>query len=358
MKIGIITLNGYFNYGNRLQNYALQEALKNQGVEVETIRFNLKNENALIKTKKILSNIKHNIINHQIFNSKKNREEIFIKFSNEHISETNKVYSIHENLNHLKSRYDYFVIGSDQVWNPEMNGFSPVFFAQFAEKSQRATYAPSFGISTLSKEVTQKYETWISEIPYLSVREDEGAKIIKELTGENVPVLVDPTLLLNANQWRKLSKKAPRQQKKYLLTYFLGDIPSEYKEKINDLKTKYDLEIVQLNNINEQEVFETGPSEFLSYIENCELFCTDSFHGTLFSIIFERPFITFERKGRASMFSRIQTLLTMFGLEDRKADLIDFDSSILEIDFSQVKEIQEREMKRSALYLEGVLKND
>ncbi|MFW5445850.1 polysaccharide pyruvyl transferase family protein [Aerococcus urinaeequi] len=358
MKIGIITLNGYFNYGNRLQNYALQETLEEQGVEVETIRFSLKKKTFLTKSKKILSDLKHNTLNHDVFQMKKNRENAFIRFSKNHINETEKIYYIHEKLDYLKDEYSYFIIGSDQVWNPEMNGFSSAYFAHFAEKEQRAAYAPSFGLSSLSENVAQTYSKWLSEIPTLSVREDDGAKLIKELTGREVPVLVDPTLLLSADQWRNLAKPGPRQEKKYILTYFLGEIPAEYAKMITKLKTEHNLDVINLNNMSEKEVFETGPSEFLSYIDNCELFCTDSFHGTLFSILFERPFITFERKGRASMFSRIQTLLTMFDLEKRKWDEIDFDSPVLDVDFSHVKYIQKKEMERSKLFLEGVLEND
>lgn len=155
----------------------------------------------------------------------------------------------------------------------------------------------------------------------LSVREEAGAKIIKDLTGRDAEVLVDPTMMLTREKWLSIAKEAPNKPKgKYLLTYFLGGVPSKYKRQIKNIAERNNLEIINLADIRDKETYITGPSEFIDYINSCSILCTDFFHGTVFSILMEKPFIVFERMGTSSsMFSRINTLLDKFDLNSRKA---------------------------------------
>lgn len=350
-KIAIITLNGYFNYGNRLQNYALQEAIESLGHEVETIRFNRSNLKNEIRKK--IGNIKRFTLHPRVFNSENERKKIFKYFTTQNIKETERTYNIHDDLGFLNKKHDYFVIGSDQVWNPSMNKRSSAFFAEFADKSKRISYSPSFGISSISDEDKYDYKKWLNEIAYISTREDDGARIIMELTGREAEVLIDPTLLLSKKEWLTVSKNAPIKTKKpFLLTYFLGEIPSEYQQQIDLIAMKHNLEIINLADQKDKKTYETGPGEFIDYINKATIFCTDSFHGTVFSIILEKPFIVYERRGSVSMFSRINTLLDIFDLHSRKSGNINLEeNNALNINYSNISEVLKYEKNKSMNFL-------
>lgn len=367
-KIGILTLNGYGNYGNRLQNYAMQEALENLGFTVETIindrtkknkaklsdRIYTLTENSIYEVYKKIYNRYWRYVNK---NSIVKRTEVFKEFTLDYIKETGYSISKHNIPDDLSNKYDFFITGSDQVWNPNNLHGSSIYFLTFAEEHKRIAYAPSMGVSEIKPEDIENYKEWISGMHALSVREDDGAKIIKELTGRDAPVLVDPTLLLTKEKWVSISKEASNKPKgKYLLTYFLGGVPKEYKKQIKNISKENNLEVINLGDIREKETYRTGPSEFIDYINSCSIFCTDSFHGAVFSILFEKPFIVYERMGTSlSMFSRINTLLDKFQLESRKAEHIKNNEDVFNIDYSHVPEILEMERKKSFDYLKEAL---
>lgn len=337
-RIGIITLNGYFNYGNRLQNYATQEIVKSLGYTAMTLIVDTK-ENSVEK-------------NDEWINQRKKRTDIFKEFSQRYINESNFSISEENIPNDLVDGFDYFVTGSDQVWNPVFRRGSSLEFLTFAPKNKRIAFAPSFGVNEiLSPEYRQNYSLWLSQIPSLSVREQAGADIIKELTGRDAQVLVDPTLVLTKEKWLSIAKKHKNKpEKKYILTYFLGDINEEKEAQINFVSKKYNLEIVNLARVNE-DAYLTGPSEFIDYINSASLVYTDSFHGAVFSILLDTPFIVFNRIDKLhSMNSRIDTLLATFNLESRLADNMS-NKNIFEVNFSNLSNILETERNKSLNYL-------
>lgn len=358
-KIGILTLNGYNNYGNRLQNYALEETIRVIGFEVETIIVDRSNKAKLSKRLNKISSIKKladKIYKKlSLYYNKKNiikRREKFIDFSKTYIHESDYALSIDSMPDNFSDSYNYFVTGSDQVWNPNNLHGTTFYFLTFAEKCKRIAYAPSFGVSEIKPEFVENYKEWISEMHKISVREDDGAKIIKELAGRDAPVLVDPTILLTKEKWLSISKEANNKPKgKYLLTYFLGGIPDNYKKQIKNIVTENKLEVINLGDIREKETYRTGPSEFIDYINDCSIFCTDSFHGAVFSILLEKPFIVFERIGSASMYSRIDTLLNKFELNDRKVENMSWGEDVFDVDFSHIPPILAAERKKSMDYL-------
>jgi len=363
-KIGIVTLNGYFNYGNRLQNYALQEALKSFDYEVETVWVKVpakKRENKMKRVVKIIFKPTRVVkkVKSKIFpdKNKAQRMEKFKQFSNKYISETD--YSISENYlpEELLNEFDYFVTGSDQVWNPFYIRGSSLFFLSFAAKEKRISYAASFGISSIPEEHLENYTEWISEMEHISVREEDGAEIVKQLTNREVPVVVDPTLLLTKEDWLVITKSAKNKPKKdILLTYFLGEIPKEVQSKIKKYKKKYNLKNVNLADPKQRKHYVTDPAEFLDYIYSAKLFFTDSFHGAVFSILFETPFVVTNRKSKTpSMNSRIETLLSTFKLESRHIKTINKEE-ILDVDFSHTYDILTRERNRAFEYLMNSIK--
>ena len=373
-KIGIITLNGYFNYGNRLQNYALEQVLRSIGFKVETIIVDNKNLDVPINRKKFLDKIKGKKGKDLIFFSKNKikkylynqnhlnlqREEIFKEFSLKYLSETDFTISEKNIPQDLLNRYDYFITGSDQVWNPNYTSGSSIYFLTFAPKNKRISYAASFGVSEIPEEYIENYKKWLSEMPHLSVREEAGAKIVKDLTGREATVSLDPTMLLTKEQWLSISQVPSHKLiKGYLLTYFLGNIPKERENLLKDIAKRNDLEIVNLARVKEKIPYLTGPSEFIDYIDSASVFCTDSFHGAAFSILLETPFIVFERIDNSpSMNSRIETLLTKFKLESRLVQNIKSNEQIFEIDYSHVPPILQKERDSSINYLKNALNID
>lgn len=373
-KVAILTLNGYFNYGNRLQNHALQEVLKSIGFEAETVingnepkgnrNYTLveRIDNLIKKSpREIFDRLEYKTWakrnKDEIKESEEIRTKVFKKFTYDYIKETDYTISDNNIPKDLSDRYSYFVTGSDQVWNPDYIYGSSIYFLTFASKHKRIAYAPSFGVSEIKPEYIEDYREWISGMHRLSVREDDGAKIIKELTGRDAPVLVDPTLLLTKEKWLSIAKEAKNKPKgNYLLTYFLGGIPPKYKKQIKKIAKVNNLEVINLADIRDKETYRTGPSEFIDYINSCSVFCTDSFHGAVFSILFEKPFIVYERMGSTlSMFSRIETLLKKFKLESRKAENIKSNEDVFNIDFSHVPAILEAERKKSYDFLKEAL---
>jgi len=372
-RIGIITITRGENYGNKLQNYAVQEVLKKLGFETHTILnstkkgFNspisffvkLKKLNPLyvlkvfkvrLKNKLFVKNSSDNILK-SFFWEKKFRNEIrniqdervnaFSIFFKNYISQSNFTISITDLKLKELNKYDYFVCGSDQIWNPNYPQNSMIDFLQFATKSKRVAYAPSFGVNSIPNSKKKIYKKWLSEIPNLSVREDQGAEIIKELTGREVGVLVDPTLMLNKQEWLEIEEKPDLDiGKKYILTYFLGNQIKRYKSFIQKVAKEYSCNIINLNDIHEMESYKVDPSEFLFLINNAFLVCTDSFHGMVFSIIFNKEFIAFDRVEEGhSMSSRIETLLNKFDLMNRHFKNIKNFDTISEINFRLVEDI-------------------
>lgn len=380
-KIGIITINDYKNYGNRLQNYATQEVLKSLGCKVETIVNNpLKKRNIADKfdkarkmslgelAKKVLQKLRQKLYKNnksdeekeiEVRNKTRNESRIksFRQFTNENISESSYVISPDNIPSEIGEQYSGFVVGSDQVWNPNFRGGSPIDFLTFAPEYKRFAYSASFGISKLPDKYIDDYRRWLTEMAHISVREDAGAKIVKELTGRYVQVLVDPTLMLNKSQWLSVAKPAKDKPKKqYLLTYFLGDESLESKERINLIAIENKLEIVNMADIDDESRYTADPSEFLDYINSSEIFLTDSFHGAVFSILFEKPFIIFDRVSKIpSMNSRIDTLLTKFDLLDRKSDEIIDNKDVFNIDYSHVPSILAAEREKALDFLKRAL---
>lgn len=369
--LGIVTLHGYHNYGNKLQNYALREAVKSLGFEVTTI--------VIERNKRLLSRIKNIILFRTPIPRRKIRRYFKVQKESESSSETHqklidnrtmifKSFSETDlcenfinldNKNSKKSidKYDYFITGSDQVWNPiyiyKMNDY----FLKFADEKKRIAYAPSFSCPKLPEEHKKKYHRWLKGMSNISVREKEGAEIIRELTGIDVPVLVDPTLLLNKEKWLTIGNKASnRSENAYILTYFLGEVDEEIELYIQNLASERNMEIIRLGDIHDKETFLTGPKEFIDYVHSSSIFFTDSFHGVVFSILLETPFVVYERKTKgATMYSRIETLLDKFNLRDREAKNIYGLDDIFSIDYSHVPSILEAERKKSFDYLKDAL---
>ena len=349
MRVGIVTINDNNNYGNRLQNYAVQEVLKKLNCEPITLKneppcnFKRKYIYRLFKriAKKILKKVK-----------KTERLDHFLEF-NKNINFSDKRITTFTNLNYL----DFCITGSDQVWNYNFARLSDVDLLENISPSKRIAYSASFGVSELPIKYHNKVKNALKDYKAISTREDAGKKIIKDiLPNKKVEVLIDPTMMLDSKSWDKVAKK-PKQlkNKKYILNYFLGNLSDERKNEINRIAKENKCDVINLLDKN-SPFYHTGPSEFLYLEKNAFLICTDSFHSCVFSILYNRPFIVFEREDNIkSMNSRIDTLLNKLKLQNRvyKGKIND---ELLNHDYSKSYEILEKEREKTINFLTNSLK--
>lgn len=366
MKVAILTITNGENYGNRLQNYAVQTTLESLGLDVETI-YNANGDKNEVDKNSLKEKIKVPLAKvyekvPKINSGKVNnvlRKIKFRKFNNNNIKFSKYKISTSSIDPKINSEYDYFVCGSDQVWNPEFYFNSEIDFLTFADYDKRIAYAPSFGVREIPKKDEENYKTWIRGIKYLSVREQAGANIIRNLTSREATILLDPTLMLSKEEWLKIAVKPKASQdlnRKFILTYFLGSKNIEIERKINNIARERNLKIINLLDINDKYMYSVDPSEFIWLINNCELMCTDSFHGAIFSIIMKTPFIVFERKSKAkAMNSRLETLLLKFNMECRLDKNIINSEQVFNVNFDNSVEIMKEEKIKTIEYLKNAL---
>lgn len=350
MRVAMITLNVYDNYGNMLQKYALYKTLEKFADFVEVLwhpatkpfyPYHLETE------RNLEGNLKYAAF-------KSVREYKFKQFNDENIRTRFDIPYLEE----LADEYDFFVIGSDQVWNPEFK--VPGRFLEFAPPEKRIAYAASIVVPELPENVQKIYREKILEMPHVSVREKDGCDLVEKLTGKRPVQLVDPVLLLTADEWRKISKRPRWLDKKiykngYLMVYFLnGEVP----EEIRALAKKLGLPIVNMVDKNNFDHYVTGIEEFIYLLDHATILCTYSFHGTAFAAIFKKPFIVYRAgKLRTTRFSRVGSLLELFGLSDRVSDTklkINLDDP-LKIDFTRRDEVLPLERKKAFKFLANAL---
>lgn len=348
-KAGILTIYDIHNYGNRLQNFAAQEFLKEMNIEPETI----KNENNryIIKIKRLIKAlVKHN---------EYKREKNFIRFNKKYINFSNYTVDCKTTNIKFQNKYDFFITGSDQVWNPTFGRMSDIDFLTFADNAKKISFAASFGINEIPNNLKEYYKNNLEKFKALSVREERGKEIIKELTNrDDAVVLLDPTMLIPKEKWEKIIKEPKmlikKNIKKYILCYFLGNLSENRKKEIKRIANENNCEIINI--LEKDDPFYTsGPDEFLYLEKNAFLICTDSFHSSVFAILFNRPLVMFDREDKeVKMNSRLETLMKKFGLENRWfKDKINND--LLKSDY-QIKEILNEERKKGKKFIEEAIK--
>lgn len=309
----------------------------------------------MISNAEIIKKVRRYIFNRHGFrdyvNSKKYihddiREYSIRKFSKKYVSEK-KIKNIEE----VSNEYDYFIAGSDQIWNPHwINGY--VEFLQFADKKKRISYSASFGVRDIPQEKRKDFSRYINGMEHISVREQAGAEIVQDLCGFDVPVLVDPTLLITKDEWSSIAEKPWWLEKaKYMMVFFLGGMSEQESMECKKIAESNDLKIINILDKDNLDYYTSSPEEFLYLIKNASIVLTDSFHATVFSIIMNTPFLNFSRKGM-EMNSRIDTLLNLFDMNERR--VIDGEPIRLElfnVDFSNVEECLKIEREKSKKFL-------
>lgn len=361
MKIGIVTIPDITNYGNRLQNYAVSHVLQTQfGCKTTSLAaypekpFENGNYVLWLKNKIAKAACIFPEAAEKRFGNGITRWRNFYCWSKRHIP-TRNFYAHNALPAGLNEEYDLFFAGSDQIWNYRFPGMKyDDYFLKFAQDSKKAAICGSFGVDEIPDERKQTYIDGLCAFAHISVREDAGAKIVKDLTGRDVPVLVDPVMLLSREEWLSVAEK-PRvdTSKPYILKYYLGDEAEE--EKIDRWAKENGYAVYELLNDQIPQLYSAGPGEFISLVANAALVASDSFHCIAFSILFRKPFVVYARRGAGcDMTSRLDTLLGKFGLQNRWKHLLT-PNQYLACDYSAVDEVLATEREKAMHYIRTVL---
>ena len=351
MRVAQLTFNTYNNYGNILQKYALQQTLKKFVDFTEVLWFNGNNGSSdfWAETAEIPPS---NTLQYYLRESVKMTK--FKEFHERYIKTRFDLPYIEE----IADDYDFFVVGSDQVWNPNLEQVNmplPIKFLNFVPPEKKIAYAASIGLKEIPAEFVNFCRQGIASFNHISVREKNAVELIKNLTGRDAELVLDPVLLLTVDEWETISQRPSwlneKYQRGYILTYFLGERPVD---AIKILSKNFNLPTINLFDANIFNHYTSGPDEFLYLLANATLVFTNSFHGTAFSILFKKPFIFFNKDIWVSgVLERITSLLKMFNLEDRiltakNGYKID---SPLEIDFSVRDKILPQERLKALNFL-------
>lgn len=334
-RIGIITIVKVNNYGAELQTLALQRKLSLMGYDSEIIDY-LFYKNLLHKREKIsrpfFSYPLKNRIKEWLLPIYENikiipyRKEYNIRkngFSSFHVRNTKfspVCYKSYSELYNNPPIYDVYCVGSDQVWNPRCYTNLNPYFLTFAPKdAKKISYASSFGVKTLPENAKKQYCELLQNLDYISVREENGVQLVKDVSGKDAINVADPTLLLTKDEWKPIAKYDKVPNEKYILLYVLKD--SEYIKNIAiELSRKTGLKVVRIckgafkqdkKSDNILNITDAAPDDFLGLIDKAEMVLTNSFHGTVFSILFEKDFYTIIKRGvenNSRQFSLLKTL--------------------------------------------------
>lgn len=375
-KIGIITLWSN-NYGSVLQCYALKNTLDQFGYKAEIL---YQESNGIERYKNymrlLLALVKNGLVHPSYINNffdmrnsrkksvgglAKEASEALSFFVKTQIQPISVPYSEFRSIGN-DPMYSMFIAGSDQIWNGSVP-YNPIAFLEFAPIKKRATYAPSFGTSSIPSFNRNKFTNSIKKISRLSVREDEGVNIIKRLTGIEAVRLPDPTVLLTKDEWLIFSEKVSRNGEKYILFHFLNepnDIALKYIEdyiKQNDCKGisfGYEHDCLKMEGI---EFEAASPEYYINKIIHAEAIFTDSYHTSLFSARFSKQFYVFDRQydHKYSQGSRIITLLNHCNIRNRFISQYKVELPTTEYNCN---EFFTEERQRALKYLEEILQNE
>lgn len=378
-KIGIITIHNSPNYGACLQSYALYKYIVNQGLECELIDlkrpihagyvessdfrpYYIHRESFLEKIKGFVRRLlKPERVSRESTNPK--RIAKFNDFNGE-IKLSAPYYSI-DNLYSNPPLYDVYISGSDQLWNPEQPFPIEPYFLTFVQtrNAKKISYASSIGISSLEHQQIMDFTHWLSDYDAISVREPVAAQILQPHLKQKIEIVADPTFLLNVEEWKSLANNY--QEKGYILCFMLGFRPTLLNEALsvsNDLNKK--LIVLGQRDIPKDKRYtlidDAGPKEFLGLIKCSDCVFTDSFHGTVFSILLGvKNFFSYVPKGNRRA-SRLETLLSPLGLLDRIIINDDFtkvpDLLKRDIDIEKLSILLENESKASQNFLNKYIK--
>lgn len=379
--IGICIKYFHENYGGMLQAFATTKVIEKYGLQYELIRYEKKKTPAFViksiprMLNGVLINDKVEAIKKKI--GKKKHHEFaandairicaFIRFKEEKFTNLSDVYISYDELCRNAAKYSAVITGSDQLWSPAglpTNYYNLMFVP---DNIRKISYASSFGVKHIPWYQKQRTARFLNRLEFISMRENRGSEIVKELTGRDVPTVLDPVFMFSEAEWAEFIPVKQEMKEPYIFAYFLGSNP-EHRRIVTEFAKNGNVKIVTLRHLDQyidsDETFgdyapyDVSPERFLNFIRGAEYICTDSFHGSVFSIIHHKKFITFNRydeNSGHSKNSRIDTLCENLGLQDRRFASADkFDSQLKQaIDYNKVQKKLEKLKNDTDEYLKN-----
>lgn len=367
-RILLTTVFSAFNYGSCLQAFAGKQIIRKVGYECDLVKLKSLVKGRDVRFRKLMT-----ILFRLLFLNKNNAlktygksykkalvdgtERKFFAFTDEYLK------PVEVSWRRLKSIAKEAVAcfsGSDQIWNSSTLYVDPLYYLRFAPKQKRVALSPSFGRNFIADYNKNKMKKWINDYPYLSVREDSGVKLIKELTGLEAQHLLDPTLIINSEEWRK-NLHIEEKTKNYILAYFLDEPSSHAKKALKALKEQLNYKVIALPYKFEDmdycdEAVAAGPKEFVELVANAKVVCTDSFHGTVFALNLHTPFFTFEREyGFANKQSeRVLSILRKVDMLERYQP-VNVVEKLDNLDFKHSEEVLNTEREKAYKYVNNAI---
>lgn len=366
-NIGIVTYYKIYNYGSVLQAYALSNTVKKLGYNPEIIDYLDTNQKCFkkIKYKTYRNRILTSLKNPKLFISTIKTKFVGDKFVANIEEEHKKLFDDFINNNLTLSKvdvlkdddyYDYYICGSDQVWQISAPGLHELYYLRFTKKEKRIAYAPSFGSLTIPKYNVKRLKKYLNEFSNISVREKSGIDIVYNIINKKVTQVLDP-VLLESSMWKDKVKEI--EDKRYIVGYFLGDI-SKYEDEIKQIEDKYKAKVIFVKSGREQSIKREeillSPEDFISFIANAKYVITDSLHGTEFAMVFHKPFSVLARQyiSVPEQKTRIESLLDLFKLKNRFIDKTN-NYTIDEINYDEFEKILKTNQEKSIDFLEQAL---
>ena len=372
-KVLLTTVFSGYNYGSSLQAFAGKVIFADLGLDCDLVALKSLIKGRDVRLKKLISILVRSLMLRgkngskalNTYQASYNKEMIgdsatlFSRFTDDYLQP--KYLSWSGLKNQSRESIACFA-GSDQIWNSSTMYVDPLYYLRFATAEKRIAFAPSFGRDFIADYNLEKMSTWIKDFAFLSVREDSGVRLIKEMTGRDAIQLVDPTLIVDRETWiNKLNLTS--DTKDYILAYFLDTPSDKAKNTIATLKENLNCEVIaipyQFDDMSYcDKCVPSGPIEFLELINNAKCVITDSFHGTAFSINLHTPFYVFGRTyGSAhSQNSRIESILNKMNLTERY-EPINAVQDLLSLDFDYSEEVLSKERQKAKDYVANAIKN-
>lgn len=372
MKIGIITWFTGPNYGTNLQAIALQYYLRNQGYEVNIINYEVSSPKMVKERKSLIRRIAYQPKKYAVkYALKKYQKEIAIRDQklsraiNENCILTFKIKDINELITTC-NKFDLLICGSDQIWNP--NWYDRFYYADYDQiRTRRISYAPSIGVNKIPDNKISEIKRSLNKFSCISVRESKALKLLNACTDKKLEVVVDPTLLLTNEDWNHIFEDKNSKKQKYVFAFFLNDERAHLRATKNFAK-KHHCKLIMIpykgiTYLQKADIrADAGLEDLLSLIRNAEFILTDSFHITVFSIIFKKQFYTFQRFKENAFTSQNIRITNLLDIVDMKNRMVKYQS--LKIDEVQMINYETQtkklnnEIEKSKQFLDNAIRNN
>lgn len=382
--IGLVTCYFHHNYGSMLQAYATEMIMQEMGLPYQTIAckapidYMEANKIGYVVKKLLIGDWKMKVGRMKVEREKKRnptfaknwamRDAAFNRFANEsfHLSPYCKN---RKELTAMAHNYSAFIVGSDQLWRTDSVEHGYYTLEWVPDDIRKIAYSTSIGVKEVPWFQVKKNQRFMNRFDHIALREQSACDLVYKLTGRKVQVVLDPTLLFTGEQWMDIQQFEPLSTGKYIFCYLLGNNPWQ-RGLIKRVKTETGLKIVALQHLDEyipsdegfadEAPYNVGPREFLNYIRNAEYVFTDSFHCSVFSILYKKKFFTFSRfseMAKQSTNTRIDNLMSLTGLQQRRVNTKTRVDAILntQSDYVEVDKRLQLQRKSSMEYLRNAL---